>query len=245
MAKRLILAALLWLAAWPALAAVAFDAESTTSAVSSGGPNYSWTHTPVGTPTAVEVSVSIYATTVTGVTYGGVAMAQAVSALTGTGPIGSQPDSDYIFCLTSPPSGPQTVTVSTSAANQYIIAAAVTVTGSSTSTCFRNTASIQPAASPASTSVTTVAGDLVVDLMDAFGSASATPGGSQTLAWGPISAAALYAAGSYQAAAGTSTTMSWTYLTGTNQQALLIAAFEQGSGGGSTYHGLLLQGIGK
>lgn len=238
---------ILTLLAGRAVAAVAFDATSASGANGSGGPAYSWTHTPVGTPTAVGVWITIYGggNTVTGVTYGGVAMTQALHVANGSGPGGSQNDSDYLFGLASPPSGSQTVAVATSGANQYIIAAVVTVTGSNASTCFRSVANTQPAASPASTSVSTVTGDLVVDMVQAFGGSTLTKGVSQTLSWGPLSEASVYAAGSYQVAGGATTTMAWTYTGAANNTDDVAGVFQQGTGGGSSYHGLLMQGIGQ
>ena len=244
MIKRLLLAALIWIASWPALAAVAFDAQSTSGVAGSGGPTYSWTHTPVGTPTAVGVWITSYngATgfTPTGVTYGGSSM---TLALTGSGSLN---DLDTLYCLTSPPSGAQTVVITFGGTGQYFIAAAVTVTGSSTSTCFRNTGNTPStsATSPASTTLTTVSGDLVVDMMQVFSGSAITKGGSQTLAWGPNSQSALNASGSYQAATSTSTTMTWTWTGGSTSEEF-AGAFEVGSGGGAVVHTLPLMGVGK
>ena len=60
---------------------VAFDAVASDSVSASSGTTLSWTHTPVGTPTAVGVSLWNYEpfATITGITYGGVAMTQAVT----------------------------------------------------------------------------------------------------------------------------------------------------------------------
>lgn len=128
--------------------AVTFDAASSTGAGGSGGPTYSWTHTPVGTPTAVGLWATIYGggNTISGVTYGGVSMGAPVLTVTNTG---GRNDTDYLFGLASPLSGPQTIIVTTApAGGKYIICGAMTVLGSDTTTCFRNTASSTPAASP-------------------------------------------------------------------------------------------------
>lgn len=111
-----------------------FDAKSTASG--SGVTSVSWTHTPVGTPTAVGVGCYSYSGTgtISGITYGGAAMAQAVRATDTT------PDECVIYGKPNPASGAQTVSISASGAF-YPGAVAWSALGSDTGTTFSNTAS--------------------------------------------------------------------------------------------------------
>lgn len=89
--------------------AIAFDAVShSTAAVAN---NFSFTHTPVGTPRGVMVFIAQNANgtdDVTGVTYGGVTMARVGVSLHSTGETGAV----YIYFLgASIPTGAQTVSV--------------------------------------------------------------------------------------------------------------------------------------
>ena len=132
--------------------AVSFDAYSTSQAGGSGGPTYSWTHTPAGTPTAVGVWITVYngvsGYTPSSVTYGGVTMTLGTSVGGG-----AQNDWDFLYSLPNPPSGAQTVQITFGGTGQYYIAAAVTVIGSSLTTCFRNVTNVIPSGSPMSTPI--------------------------------------------------------------------------------------------
>lgn len=206
--------------------AVVFDAFATVT-----GGSTTWTHTPVGTPTAVGVWISCFngATgTITGVTYGGVSMAREIFAPSG-GPF-SLATGCYLYSLPNPPSGAQTVVVS--GTPSFLVGASVTVTGSDTTTCFRNVGNSTSgsATGPLTVTLTTVSGDLVVDMFDAFGGNTLTP--AQTLAWGPVNNSNVIDSGSYQAAITTTTINSWTCLGATNGLQLLAGAFKGTSGGG-------------
>lgn len=88
--------------------AVAFDAASETERTGTSDPT-SHTHTPVGTPRAVVVSI-IHGTSVTdhavGVTYGGVALSRIVRATDATGEPGA---AELWFLGSGIPTGPQTI----------------------------------------------------------------------------------------------------------------------------------------
>jgi hypothetical protein len=197
---------------------VAFDAVATATVAAGNSTTLSWTHTPVGTPTAVGVFLMNYEAglTVTGVTYGGVAMTlkQSQTVIYSGGNSTLQ-----IWGLASPPSGAQSVVVTGTivAANiVYIDAASMTVTGGDTNTAFRTSNSAVTTTTGATTISTTLAsavsGDLVADIVGfnySVGGETVTPGGSQTKKWGNLMVGGNMAAGSIQAAAG-STTMSWT-----------------------------------
>lgn len=95
---------------------VAFDA-ATVQALTYGG--FSFTHTPVGTPRAVVVMIEQKggaSDTVTGVTYGGVAMTRAATFKSFTA--GLVMGATYMYFLgASIPTGAQTVTVSQSSSD--------------------------------------------------------------------------------------------------------------------------------
>lgn len=90
--------------------AIAHDATGTFGATADTVSPMEWTHTPVGTPRGAIVLIAAGAgtDTITGVTYGGVAMTRAVAVNHGTGELGSA----YIYHLgASVPTGAQTVSV--------------------------------------------------------------------------------------------------------------------------------------
>lgn len=157
---------------------VAFDAISNLATpVTNSSATLTWTHTPVGVPTAVAVLVGGYLgnTIFTTVTYGGAAM----TAGTLYGVIGNT--FCQIWFLANPSSGPQTVSMS-GETSIYAAAAAITVTGSDTTTCFRNASGGTGTESGAgsSVSVTSASGDLVIDCVNGFNRSSAPAGPSGT-----------------------------------------------------------------
>lgn len=91
----------------------------------------SWTHTPVGTPDYVRVTVSwakLGSSTVTA-TYGGVAMTSVGLAASGTTWQSSVTGKAQIFELIAPPSGAQTVALTFSVGGNYGAAGSGTYTG--------------------------------------------------------------------------------------------------------------------
>lgn len=165
---------------------------------------------------------------ISGVTYGGVSMTQEVYIPNASVPPNfDNANNDYLFGLASPPSGAQTIVVTTNASNQYVICGAITVVGSSTTTCFRSTTnSLASSTTLASITVATLAGDLVADMLQSFGGANMVQGGS--LAWGPIQDSALLAGGSYKSATGTSTTLSWSYSGTADSTDQVLGVFQVG-----------------
>jgi hypothetical protein len=154
---------------------VAFDQVSNgTPANNTAGPA-SWTHTPVGTPTAVAVLVDGFSLPVDPtVTYGGTSLGTyTVKKFNGT-------DTVYIYCLPNPPSGAQTVNVSWTGGNAYVTAFAITVTNSNTSSCFSNTAGASGTSNSISNTVTSATGQLVVDIADQDPGGTLTAGGGQS-----------------------------------------------------------------
>lgn len=207
---------------------VTIDATVPAQVTNGNSATLSWTHTPVGTPSAAGVFFQNQdgTLTVTGVTYGGVAMSNTVDATVASH--AGNPQSLQIWGLASPPSGAQTVVITGTVlvANQVnIIAASRTVTGSSLTTCFRSGASgssfaTAPFSSSCSVSVSgTVSGDLVCDVVgtDDYGSSDSSisgHGGSQTVDFSPLNNGngfANQAGGSYQQATTSPTVMSWSF----------------------------------
>jgi hypothetical protein len=163
---------------------VSFDAVASTP-VSAVGTNYSWTHTPVGTPTGVAVGIQLYTggscTSISSVTYGGTPMTQATSvAITDATTLVA------MYGLANPPSGAQTVVVTMNTnCGMFSQARSATVTGGNTTTVFRAANSAQGNSTTPGVSVTSAFGDLVVDIEgNPTSTTTPTAGGSQTKQWG-------------------------------------------------------------
>lgn len=199
--------------------AVAIDAVSTTTELS-GVSSFSWTHTPVGTPSAVAVGWAGYsgsgATRTHTVTYGGQACALEV------GPSGDPTGSgrtNSIYGKGSPLTGAQTVAISddTGGPNMYGKPYAVTVTGSNTSDVFSNNAKANGTSSTASVSCTSATGEIVIDACATGSTETFTIGAGQTEIFrvGIPSLGSTRALASYESGAA-SVTMSWTLDGGTD-----------------------------
>lgn len=126
--RRLSLIVSLLLAPVAARGAVAYDAYS---AGTPGTGNQSWTHTPVGTPRAVVVYVICALAgvdEVSGVTYGGVAMAEVSGSPVVK--VAAEAMTVHAFFLgANIPTGAQTVTITMSATTTYKGGHAYTLTG--------------------------------------------------------------------------------------------------------------------
>jgi hypothetical protein len=135
---------------------VAYDAVSNTTAVSVPA-GLSWTHTPVGTPTAVVVWLSSEGTNdpATACTYGGTSMTQITSVSSNGGN-----QNMVCFGLASPPAGAQTVLGTFANTSTEFAGVAITVTGGNTTTA-TTTSGTQVAAGPAiSVPITVPSGEL-------------------------------------------------------------------------------------
>lgn len=203
---------------------VALDAVTSNTQLFGGSP-FSFTHTPVGTPTAVGVFVSVAdnSGTVTGVTYGGIPMTLAVSTADGA--------AVYIFGLASPPSGPQTVSVSFSPNPFDVVVGVVTVTGSDPATCFSATNSVFSggAPNPATLTVASANGELVVDIFGGYVVSGVTVGPSPQVQQWNFTVGNESVGGSSVNAVGPTTTQ-WT-MTSTNPNAFCSASFKLGPSG--------------
>lgn len=222
--------------------AAQFDAVSSAHVANSGITTLTWTHTPVGTPTAVGVVTSEFGpgggSAISGVTYGGTTMG-ARKSTSGTG---TQPGTS-IWGLANPPSGAQSVVVTMGGTGNYVEAAAVTVTGSDTITVFSNANSATGTSTTPSVALTTGSNDFAMDILGTTtGAFPATPGGSQTSRWGPLTDGGDEAQGSTAPSGGATTTMSWTITS--NTWALSAAAFKGGAATAAIGSTLILMGVG-
>lgn len=162
---------------------VALDAVGPNSSGATGSnvSSLSWTHTPVGTPTAVAVTVGWWNTTnaISSVTYGGVAMVLAKALAS------SANDKAAIYGLANPPSGSQTVVITWSGGGAFANAGSISVTGSDTSTVFSNTSSATGTGTSASTTCTSAVGELVVSMCNGDNATTGvTMTASGTRRWG-------------------------------------------------------------
>lgn len=184
----------------------------------------SWTHTPVGIPTAVAVAISLTKsvsnTAITSVTYGGVTVSLAVSKNDNT----TNAVRAAIFGLASPPSGAQTVVVNFASPIDTVAAASITVTGSDPATCFDNVSigNLGRSVNPTDNACSSAAGDLVIDCASQHViSGSWSAGSGQTQVWMNADGSSSYAPGA------ASVTMH--ELTGTSDfWAIVSASFKAG-----------------
>ena len=113
---------------------IALD-KVTTPASNSTTTSYSWTHTPVGTPTFAVVVIAQNASStdnITGVTYGGTSMTRVPTDGFASDTAG-EPGAVYAYTLASPASGAKTVEVTKSTGTVYTVAASYTLTGTTPS----------------------------------------------------------------------------------------------------------------
>jgi hypothetical protein len=218
---------------------VAFDAVASTSVAGSGGTTLSWTHTPVGTPTGVAVTLENFDTghTVTGVTYGGNAM-----SLTSTNNGSLSSSSVQIWGLASPPAGAQTVVVTFSATGTFCGAGSVTVTGGDTTTLFSNHNSANGSSTASSVGVTSAVGELVIDIVGTNNGPALTVGGGQTQRWTQTESGNVQASSTAPGASGT-VTMGWT-LGFTGPWAASAASFKAAGSAAAQTPTLMLLGCG-
>lgn len=157
--------------------AVAFD--KCTSAIVVNNTTISFTHTPVGTPSAVifvitQVQENIGITTIT---YGGATLGAAIV----TQNAGAFNERASIFGLANPASGAQTATVVFNG-NEWAALYVITVTGSDLTTCFSGAGAgaTGSSAAPSVTDATGASGDLEIDGVCVASTATMTPGAGQT-----------------------------------------------------------------
>lgn len=208
---------------------VLFDAvgPNSSGATGSGVSSLSWTHTPVGNPSAVAVAVGYWsnATAISSVTYGGVAMTLAVSQNASSG------DKAAIYGLANPPAGAQTVQITWAAGGIFANAGSISVTGSDTTTCFSH-ADGQAAGTgtSAACTVTSAVGELVVDMCNGDNAtAGVTITSSGTRRWGTAHVGSEEANAAATAPGAATVTMTET-LSASKPWAIVAASFKSGSG---------------
>ena len=168
-----------------AKAAVAFDQIS--EHATNNEQNPSWTHTPVGTPTAVLVQIQkARANDITSVTYGGTAMTQL-----GVEQHSTFTNVEFLFygLATSIPTGAQTVQINADGTEFAQNSRAITFTGTQTTTAlafssFQSEEAGSGTSGTGTLTVTSATGDLVVDYVnistDPGTDKVMTPGANQT-----------------------------------------------------------------
>lgn len=213
----------------PVVAAVgcsmAFDAVASASIASSTGtaPALSWTHTPVGVPTAVSVAFQYFGGAVSSVTYGGTSM--TLGSNSGNDANGSD---SAVWGLANPASGVQTVAINTNATSMAIEAGSITVTCSSISAAFDNAASSVGTSATPSVTVNSTAAEIVVDVVGTYTAAGtlSVTGTGQAVKWGTLIAGGNRAAGSTMPGGATTTTPAWSFSGGSTVFSNAAASFK-------------------
>lgn len=204
---------------------VAFDASSNAGAQGHLSLTFTFTHTPVGTPSAVGVGIFYWnaaQSNITGITYGGQAMTLEGSQLDANG------DRASLYSLASPPAGAQDVVITFDAAGDFgtfLRAGCISVTGSDPLDAFRGVA----VTATGNTNQPTVdcpsaVGDLVMDSVGA--GAGILPGAGQTERWNDANSGGGVGASSTQAGAA-SVTMSWDRAAGASVWAIVAGSFKK------------------
>lgn len=205
--------------------AVAFDTSTTVE--SDTGTTVGGTHTPGSDPSLVILTIAIASDTAlvaSAPTYAATAM-----TLVG-GPVvsGDAPQvSGYMYKLESPPAGAQAFNVALDKNNIHRSVTVATFTGTLSSGATRTAAENDDGGTGSTAptvDATTVAGDLVYDLViHGGGNTTRTAGAGQTKRWEFYTTAGtnnVGSAGSTETASGVTTTMSWT-LGGTRAWAMI------------------------
>lgn len=191
----------------PALGAVAFDAATASSNSDASSSTISYTHTPVGTPTAVVVTVISTGAKVSSLTYGWTNMTFLQSASPGSSVRVEQ------WGLANPFPGAQTVRATVTGGPDALSSTAVTFTGSGTTfrTAFRaKDTNTDPSSSAITVTVSgVVTGSMTVDCAATDGGAAlSAPNRTQRLNFNNSYAG--FKIGVQTAVATGSVVMSWT-----------------------------------
>jgi len=183
---------------------LAFDAPSSKN--SEGGvTSLSWPHTTSGTDRILIVGVSLNrgASSITGVTYNSVAMTNIGTAGFGTAFMS-------LWQLVAPATGEHDIVVSLSGFAE-VIGGATSWTGVHQTTPLGTFASATGTSTSPSVNVTSATGEMVVDTLNARGTATATVDPSQTERWNLLTTGAEPVRGTGSNESGAATvTMSWT-----------------------------------
>lgn len=213
-----------------ASAQVAFDKVTAPASFTGGSASpWTWTHTPVGTPTAALVMFENFVggATVTSVTYGGTTM----TAVAGSPLAIDGSNSVYAYCLPNPAAGAQTVNVNTSAP-AFLNGGSITVTGSDTATCATAVNTATGTSTAATVTTTSNTNDLMVAIAgtDNANTTTLTPSGGETARIANAAAGNNVASISTKAASASSTAMSFTVSTSTAWAEIAVAVKSSGGG---------------
>lgn len=207
---------------------VTFDAKANGSSNGSNVNQITWSHTVVGTPTDIVVAIANYEgnASVTSVLYGASNMTIAGTKVVTPGNSGM-----YLYCLASPPSGNQTVTVNYNITNGiFMQGESISVTqGNLTTPCRTQGSNTGTSSSSTTVSATSQVDDLVIDVIGADSVAPSSAGGGQTIALN-YNGGAGFGTGvgvSYKNGAASSTTMTWSLASNANWGALAVAIEHQ------------------
>jgi hypothetical protein len=155
------------------------------------------------------------------VTYGGSAMVLEDGIVSADNTTGA-----HIFGLANPPPGAQTVLV-TFALSSYSICGCVSVTGSDTGQCFRDSASVRGNSITPSVSVPSAADDLVIDAIGYWNAGGPPVVGAGQTPRVNSNTFGLHHGSSTEPSSGTSVTMDWTGSSGGGVFALVGASFKK------------------
>lgn len=227
-----------------ASAQVAFDKVTAPASFTGGSASpWTWTHTPVGTPTAALVMFENFlgGSTITGVTYGG----NAMTAVSGSPVAIDGSNSVYMYCLPNPPAGAQTVNVSFTAL-AFLNGGSITVTGSDTTTCATASNTATGTGTTATVTTTSNANDLMVSIAgaDNANTTTLTPTGGATARLSNTVAGNNVASASTLGASAGSTAMSFTVSTST-AWAQIATAVKSAGGGAAVPPMRMLMGVGQ
>lgn len=226
-----------------ASAAIALDSAGTIQFQEALGNTLTFSHTCTGASIlVVHIGVrQLSGETITGVTYNGVAMTEAVENDPAINIL------DYLYYINSPAAGAHNVVITATGAT-YIAAVATSWSGTDTSASYSTTDSSISGAGTISVSPSTVTGEVVVDVVaaDAFSSGcySITQGGSQTAIGAQCDTDEVIVLGaSYRASAAGSSLMSWGVSDNAVQSAMVLSPAASATLPDLSMKGVSLKGV--
>jgi len=197
--------------------APAYQSVSTGTATATNSKTLAHT-TPAGQYRCLIVAVSASnnssATSLpSGITYGGNAMTAVGSAVLER-TVGALNVGVALYYYVAPAVGAANVVVSFANNQDYIVVGAMSFQWVDQTTPTANGAGQNGSATSSSNTVTSVADQIAVDVINVYGNETLVVGANQTERWNTIVGAAMAGAGSTETATGTTTAMSWSW-TGT------------------------------
>ncbi|MFT3736518.1 MAG: DUF4347 domain-containing protein [Rhodocyclaceae bacterium] len=193
---------------WNQTLAVTLGNTSSSATDTTGSTTLTWAHTvAAGSDGMLVVEIaSRYNTDATSVTYGGVALTK-LSSVTSGGVVTAE-----IWYLLSPTAGSANVVVTIGGSAHEFVAGASNFFGVDQTTPFGTAVTKTGSGTSVSQAVTSVSGDIVIDVMATRQQTDATPEPGGTVLWTQsvdTGSADPTGGSSYKTATGTSTTMTW------------------------------------